>query len=51
MAVQVRIGEKEILQAVLMMLQDFLTAEEKGAGKRAAEGSVQESQKKAKHRH
>ena len=51
MAVQVRLGEKEILQAVLMMLQDFLTAEEKGAGKRAAEGSSQENQKKAKHRH
>lgn len=49
MAVQVRLGEKEILQALLMMLQDFLTTEEKGAGKRAAEGSGQENQKKAKH--
>lgn len=51
MAVQVRVGEKEILQALLMMLQDFLNAEERGTGKRAAEGSAQESQKKAKHHH
>lgn len=51
MAVQVRLGEKEILQAVLMMLQDFVTAEEKGAGKRTAEGSGQENQKKARLRH
>ena len=49
MAVQVRLGEKESLQALVMMLQDFLTAEEKGSGKRAAEGTGQESQKKAKH--
>lgn len=49
MAVEVRLGEKEILRRLLMMLDDFLTAEEKGAGKRAAEGSTQEHQKRAKH--
>jgi SET domain-containing protein 6 len=51
MAVDVRLGEKEILRRLLMMLEDFLTAEEKGAGKRAAEGSAQEDQKRAKHHH
>lgn len=51
MAVEVRLGEKEILHPLLTMLEDFLTAEEKGPGKRAAEGSGQENQKKAKHRH
>lgn len=51
LAIQVRLGEKEILHALLMMLQDFLTAEEKGSGKRAAEGTGQENQKRAKHRH
>lgn len=49
MALQVRLGEKEILQALLMMLQDFLTVEEKGSGKRAAEGTDQEKPKKVKH--
>jgi SET domain-containing protein 6 len=51
LAVEVRLGEKEVLQALLMMLQDFLAAEERGTGKRAAEDSAQEHQKKAKHHH
>lgn len=51
LAVQVRLGEKEIFQALLMMLQDFLIAEEKGSGKRVAEGTGQENQKRAKHCH
>ncbi|EED12472.1 SET domain protein [Talaromyces stipitatus ATCC 10500] len=49
MAVEVRLGEKEILQHVSVMLQDFLTAEEKGAGKRTTDGTGQKHQKKAKH--
>jgi N-lysine methyltransferase SETD6 len=48
MALEVRVGEKEVLQQVSSMLQDFLTAEEKGNGKRAAEDGSQQHQKKAK---
>ena len=47
MAIEVRVGEKEILQQVSSMLQDLLTAEEEN-GKRTAEYGSRRHQKKAK---
>lgn len=48
MAIEVRVGEKEILQQVSSMLRDFLAIEEKEKGKRAGESASQQQPKKAK---